>query len=149
MLATKDAPRDPFQFLERRHNLAEIVERGVGVPVEHPRVKFPRCPDAARDCVWSGEGIMQPYASTLLEQPSIPQGHDIASVVARCVMEDSGLRPAARAGTLTPELLRPVVIRRMNNGEFGDRYVKLRYKPHIMKTRWSSDVESGPAARHR
>ena len=42
-----------------------------------------RCPDAARDCVWSGEGIMMPYASTLLEQPSIPQGHDIASVVAR------------------------------------------------------------------
>ena len=102
-----------------------------------------RCPDAARDCVWSGEGIMMPYASTSLEQPSIPQGHDIASVVARCVMEDSGLRPAARAGTLTPELLRPVVIRRMNQGEFGDRYVKLRYKPHIMKTRWSSDVESG------
>ena len=29
--ATKHAPRDPFRILERRHGLAEIVERGGGV----------------------------------------------------------------------------------------------------------------------
>ena len=29
--ATEYAPRDPFQFLERRHGLAELVERGAGV----------------------------------------------------------------------------------------------------------------------
>ena len=35
MRATKHAPRDPFRVLERRHGLAEIVERlldGVGPP---------------------------------------------------------------------------------------------------------------------
>ena len=31
--AAEDASRDPFRFLERRHGLAEIVERGAGVPV--------------------------------------------------------------------------------------------------------------------
>ena len=31
MRATKHAPRDPFNFLERRQGLAEIVERGVSV----------------------------------------------------------------------------------------------------------------------
>ena len=39
--ATEHAPRDPFQFLERRHGLAEVVERGAGVTVERPRVNFP------------------------------------------------------------------------------------------------------------
>ena len=38
MRAAEHAPRDPFTFLERRHGLAEIVERGVGVLVERPRV---------------------------------------------------------------------------------------------------------------
>ena len=32
--AAEDAPRGPFRVLERRHGLAEIVERGVGVCVE-------------------------------------------------------------------------------------------------------------------
>ena len=32
--ATEHAPRDPFYFLERRHGLAEIVERGAVVFVE-------------------------------------------------------------------------------------------------------------------
>ena len=36
MCATKHAPRDPFYVFERRHGLAEIVERGVGVLVERP-----------------------------------------------------------------------------------------------------------------
>ena len=31
MRAAKHAPRDPFRILERRHGLAEIVERGTGV----------------------------------------------------------------------------------------------------------------------
>ena len=39
MRATEQAPRDPFSVLERRHCLAEIVERGVGVSVERLRVK--------------------------------------------------------------------------------------------------------------
>ena len=33
MCASKHAPRDPFRRLERRHGLAEIVERGGGVLV--------------------------------------------------------------------------------------------------------------------
>ena len=36
--ATEHAPRDPCRVLERRHGLAEIVERGVGVIVERLRV---------------------------------------------------------------------------------------------------------------
>ena len=32
--ATEHAPRDPYRILERRHGLAEIVERGTGVLVE-------------------------------------------------------------------------------------------------------------------
>ena len=39
--ATEQAPRDPHRVLERRHGLAEIVERGVGVPAERLCVKFP------------------------------------------------------------------------------------------------------------
>ena len=31
MRAAEHAPRDPFQVLERRHCLADIVERGAGV----------------------------------------------------------------------------------------------------------------------
>ena len=41
---TKHTPRDPFRGLERRHGLAEIVERGAVVSVEHPRV-FPPHPE--------------------------------------------------------------------------------------------------------
>ena len=33
MRATEHAPRDPFQLLERRQGLAEILERDVGVHV--------------------------------------------------------------------------------------------------------------------
>ena len=42
--AAEHAPSDPFRVLERRHGLAEIVERGVGVlggqrhRLEHPLV---------------------------------------------------------------------------------------------------------------
>ena len=35
---TEHAPPDPFRVLERRHGLADIVERGGRVPVERPRV---------------------------------------------------------------------------------------------------------------
>ena len=38
MVTTEDAPRNPFQVLEGRHGLAQIVERGAGVVVEHRRV---------------------------------------------------------------------------------------------------------------
>ena len=40
--ATEHAPRCPFYFLECRHRLAEIVERGGGVLIECPRVIPPR-----------------------------------------------------------------------------------------------------------
>ena len=50
--ATERAPRDPFRLLERRHGLAETVERGVGVPVErlpvtshHPERELMRRPE--------------------------------------------------------------------------------------------------------
>ena len=36
--ATEHAPRDQIRVLERRHGLADFVERGVGVPVECRRV---------------------------------------------------------------------------------------------------------------
>ena len=39
--AAKHAPRDPFYFLERRHGLALIAERGAVVPVERLRVNPP------------------------------------------------------------------------------------------------------------
>ena len=38
MCAAEHAPRDTIRVLERRHGLAEIVERGVGVFVERHRV---------------------------------------------------------------------------------------------------------------
>ena len=38
---TEDAPSCTFQLLEHRHGLAEIVERGVGVPAERLRVNPP------------------------------------------------------------------------------------------------------------
>ena len=41
MRAPKDAIRDPSNFLERRHGLAEIVERGAGVFVERQPVSPP------------------------------------------------------------------------------------------------------------
>ena len=41
MIATKHAPRGPFHILERRHGLAEVVERGGGVLAERPRVNLP------------------------------------------------------------------------------------------------------------
>ena len=34
MRGSEDAPRGPFCLLERRHGLAETVERGAGIPVE-------------------------------------------------------------------------------------------------------------------
>ena len=39
--AAEDALRGPFCFLERRHGLAEIVERSAGVLIERPRVNAP------------------------------------------------------------------------------------------------------------
>ena len=41
MRAAEHAPRDPFRVLERRHGLAEIVERGAGVPVKRHSVIHP------------------------------------------------------------------------------------------------------------
>ena len=38
MRATKHAPRGLFRVFERRHGLAEIVDRGAGVLVERPCV---------------------------------------------------------------------------------------------------------------
>ena len=40
--AAKHAPRGPFRVLERRHGLAEVVERGAGVRVERLPVNLPR-----------------------------------------------------------------------------------------------------------
>ena len=39
--ATEHAPRDPFRVFERRHSLADIVDRTVGVTVERHRVNPP------------------------------------------------------------------------------------------------------------
>ena len=42
VLTTEHAPRDPSRVLERRHGLADIVERGAGVIVERRRVNRPQ-----------------------------------------------------------------------------------------------------------
>ena len=42
MRGSEDAPRGPFYFLERRHGLADIVERGVGVFAKRLRVIPPQ-----------------------------------------------------------------------------------------------------------
>ena len=42
MRAPEHASRGPFRLLERRHGLAEIVERGGGVAAERLRVKRPQ-----------------------------------------------------------------------------------------------------------
>ena len=42
MRAAEHAPRGPLHLLERRHGLAEIVERGAGVQVERRRVIPPQ-----------------------------------------------------------------------------------------------------------
>ena len=39
--AAEHAPRGPFHVLERRHGLAEIVERGAGVHAESRRIILP------------------------------------------------------------------------------------------------------------
>ena len=41
MRAAEHAPRGPFRVLERRHSLAEIIERGAVVFVNHLGVKRP------------------------------------------------------------------------------------------------------------
>ena len=41
MRAAEHTPRGPRRVLDRRHSLAEIVERGAGVLVERPRVIHP------------------------------------------------------------------------------------------------------------
>ena len=46
--ASEHAPRDSCRVLERRHGLAEMIKRGVGVQVEHPRVIRP---DSERECI--------------------------------------------------------------------------------------------------
>ena len=40
MRGSEDAPRDPFDLLQRRQGLAEVVECGAGVYVERPRARF-------------------------------------------------------------------------------------------------------------
>ena len=42
MRGAEHAPRDPCRLIERRHGLADIVERGVGVQAERLRVRHRR-----------------------------------------------------------------------------------------------------------
>ena len=48
MRAAEHASRGPFQLLERRHGLSEIVERGAGASIERDRV-FP--PQTEREII--------------------------------------------------------------------------------------------------
>ena len=60
MRTTEHAPRDPRRLLERRHCLAEIVERGASVVVERLRVKRPRSDaSASQDDVAEAIEIME------------------------------------------------------------------------------------------
>ena len=52
MCFSEHAPRDPSRVLERRHGLADIVERGTGVTADRPRVSFPH---AKRDYIMISE----------------------------------------------------------------------------------------------
>ena len=47
--AAENAPRGPFYVHERRHGLADIVERGPGVPEERPSLRH-RTGRAATNC---------------------------------------------------------------------------------------------------
>ena len=49
MRATEHAPRGPFRVLERRHGLAEIVERGARADRLSPAGKSPHCRRHRRD----------------------------------------------------------------------------------------------------
>ena len=62
MRATKHAPRGPFNLLERRHGLAAIVERGVGVKVERMRVKPKRKRPRAADFFDEPKKKKRPHA---------------------------------------------------------------------------------------
>ena len=58
--AAEHAPRNPFRVLERRHGLAEVVERGAVVLHERPRV-VPR--------VVHGREVLRVAAASILRTP--------------------------------------------------------------------------------
>ena len=69
MRATEHAPRGPFYLLERRHALAEIIERGARVIAARPRVIHPH---RERDFITSGVAERRLRESTLLQV--VPKG---------------------------------------------------------------------------
>ena len=70
MRATEHAPRGPFHVLERRHGLAEIVERGTGVPVERLRGRASGARRVVGESHESTLRVRWVYARALYEDPS-------------------------------------------------------------------------------
>jgi len=50
--AAKHAPRGLFNFLESRHGLAEIIERGAGVQNSFPALRARAVGSGSVDCLW-------------------------------------------------------------------------------------------------
>ena len=63
MRAAKDAPCGPRRLLERRHGLAEVVERGAVVPVERHRVIPPHSERTRPPCA-NEEPVAAPAPAT-------------------------------------------------------------------------------------
>ena len=129
MRTPEDAPRGPFQILELRHGLADIVERGAGVPVERPRVNpsfvqgnlastyqlVGRLEDALRLKRVVYRGVLQRYGEDSLEA-------NTETLNLALILRDTGNNPEAK------ELLRtriPVAERSLGREHYI--YFRLRW----------------------
>jgi len=88
MRAPEHAPRGPFRVLERRHGLAEIVERGAVVPVKRLPTNPPHF---ERDFIRLAENASR-YGNRFVHQRLDVEGnYGIHSAPAvRKILEDSG-----------------------------------------------------------
>ena len=89
--ATENASRDPSYLLERRHGLAEIVERGVGVVVERHCVIRPNLSKSGAIVDESRAGVHD----DLMRVPGKPLGFLAASTI-----EYHPARPEAHRSTV-------------------------------------------------
>ena len=98
MRVTKYAPRSPFSVLESRHSLAEIIERGVGVLAERPRVNRPK-PVALQFMGRAGpvgvSDLAYAFDDEILRALDVPFLRDVDTLVTAMVAEDPSLARVA------------------------------------------------------
>ena len=103
MRAAKHAPRDPFRLLERRHGLADIIDRGVGIRVERLRV-IPVKDAAGKPVALQFMGRAGPVGASdlayafddeLLRGLDVPFLRDVDVLVEAMVAEDPSLARVA------------------------------------------------------